>query len=159
MAPVQASAAYTIEHGAGFSGQVADQQNLEIMSGVAEGVVPIGIAVTRGSADGSVIVPSGTATFRGISVRSLDLEANAATAIEYVDGNEVAILTRGTIFVTANETVAPDEPVHFQHTGTGIGNFRNDTDTGDADLIVGATFLDDALVGELVRIRIPSAVA
>ena len=157
--PVQASADYTIEHAAGFRGQVADQQNIEIMSGVAEGVVPVGIAVTRGALDTGVIVPSGTGTFRGVSVRSLDLEANAATAIEYVDGNEVAILTRGTIFVEANETVAVGEPVFFQHTGTGIGNFRNDADTAQADQIVGAEFLDAGLVGELVRIRIPSAVA
>jgi len=157
MAPVQTT--YSINHAPGFAGQVADQNDIAIMSGVAEGTVPVGIAVTRGALDTGVIVPAGTAAFRGVSVRSLDLEANASTAIEYVDGNEVALLTRGTVFVTANETVAPGEPVFFQHTGTGIGNFRNDADTAQADAIVGATFLDDGLVGELVRIRIPSAVA
>ncbi len=151
--------AYQIDHSAGFAGQVADHNNIEIMSGVAEGTIPVGVALTRGALDTGVIVPAADITFRGVSVRSLDLEANASTAIEYVDGNEVAILTRGTIFVTVNETVAVGDSVFFIHTGGDEGQFRQDVDTANATAVVGATFLDAGTVGTLVRIRIPSAVA
>jgi hypothetical protein len=153
--PVQTASDYTIYHAAGFKGQVADTENSTVSSGVAEGVITVGLAVVRGTADGSVIVPTVGGTFRGVVVRNLHQLENASTGVlEVQDGNEAPLLTRGTIFVEVANTVAADGAVFFQDAG---GLFRSDATGGTA--IAGATYLDAGTVGTIVRIRIPSAVA
>ncbi len=150
---------YSRDHAPNYRGQVVDANDAAIMSAVAEGTILPGDALIEGVAAGSVIVPNATGVFRGVAVRSLDLEANSSGIIEYVDGNEVACLRRGRIAVTVNETVVAGDPVFFIHTGGDEGQFRQDADTANADQIVGAEFLTGATVGLLAVINIPSAVA
>ncbi|MEE9382853.1 MAG: hypothetical protein V3V08_05505 [Nannocystaceae bacterium] len=153
---VQAATDYTETHEAGFKGQIADENDATVMSGVAEGDIPVGIGVVRGTANSrGVKVPTAGGTFRGVVVRNLHQLEDAATGIlEIQDGNEAPLLTRGTIFVELNDTVAIDDPVFLEDVG---GLFRMDATGGTA--IVGATFLDAGVIGDIVRIRIPSAVA
>lgn len=153
---VQAATAYSETHEAGFKGQIADENDATVMSGLAAGDIPVGIAVVRGTANTrEVEVPTATGVFRGVVVRNLhQLEDSVTNVLEIQDGNEAPLLTRGTIFVELTNTVVVDGAVFFEDVG---GNFRSDATGGTA--IVGATYLDAGVSGEIVRIRIPSAVA
>lgn len=160
MPPVQGATDYTINHGAGYRGQVADEQNKEIVSGVAETatVIESGLAVIRGATDRSVKVPDGAGIFRGVVVRNMDaIGADSSSPISYESGEELPLLTKGIIFVELSDTVVVDGAVFFDNVGASAGTFRSDV-TG-ATAIAGATYLDAGVTGEIVRIRIPSAVA
>ncbi len=152
---VQAATDYNEIHAPGFKGQIADENDATVMSGVAEGDIPVGIAVVRGTANTrGVKVPTAGGPFRGVVVRNLhQLEDDATGVLEIQDGNEVPLLTRGTIFIEINVTVTVDAPAAV------------DDDTGLFGIvgagyttIVGATFLDAGVSGDIVRVRIPSAV-
>ena len=153
---VQAATAYTETHEPGFKGQVADENDATVMSGLASGDIPVGIAVVRGTAaTREVIVPTAGGVFRGVVVRNLHQLEDATTGVlEVQDGNEVPLLTRGIIFVELTDTVVVDGAVFVNDVG---GNFRSDATAATA--IVGATYLDAGVSGDIVRIRIPSAVA
>ena len=152
---VQAATAYSETHEPGFKGQIADENDATVMSGVAEGDIPVGIAVVRGTANTrGVKVPTAGGPFRGVVVRNLHQLEDAATGVlEVQDGNEVPLLTRGTIFVELADTVAVDGAVFVVDIG---GLFRSDATLATA--IAGATYLDAGVSGDIVRIRIPSAV-
>lgn len=152
---VQSATDYSEIHDPGFKGQIADENDATVMSGVAEGDIPVGIAVVRGTANTrGVKVPTAGGPFRGVVVRNLhQLEDEATGVLEIQDGNEAPLLTRGTIFVELSETVVVDGAVFVEDVG---GLFRDDATGGTA--IVGATYLDAGVAGDIVRIRIPSAV-
>lgn len=147
---------YSTNHAEGFKGQIADENDAVVMSGLAEGDIPVGIAVVRGTVNTrGVAVPAATGIFRGVVVRNLhQLEDASSGVLEVQDGNEVPLLTRGTIFVELDGTVTVDMAVTFAD----VGGLFGPAGAGHT-AIVGATFLDAGISGEIVRIRIPSAVA
>jgi len=153
---VQGATSYSNIHGAGFKGQVADANDALISSALAEGDIPTGVACVRGTADSrGVKVPTAGGIFEGVAVRNLhQLEDATTNVLEIQDGHEVPLLRRGDVFVELDETVAVDDPVYFADVGGLFGN-----DATARTLIVGARFLDGGVVGDIVRIRIPSAVA
>lgn len=150
---------YSRDHAALYKGQVQDANDAAIFSDVSEGTILPGEACIEGASHGTVIKANATGTFRGVAVRSLDMQANASGVIQYNDEQEVALLRRGRIGVEVAETVVAGDPVCFIHTGAGAGNFRNDVDGGNADLIVGAEFITSTAIGGIATINIPSAVA
>ena len=147
---------YSKNIGVAYKGQVTDENNALISSALAEGDIPVGIAVVRGTADSrGVKVPTAGGIFEGVVVRNLhQLEDAVTNVLEVQDGHEVPLLRRGTIAVELDETVAVDDPVYFADVG---GLFGNDA-TGRT-LVVGARFLDGGVIGDIARIQIPSAVA
>lgn len=150
---------YSVDHSALYKGQVQDANNAAIFSDVSEGVILPGSACIEGTAAGTVITANASATFRGVAVRHLDIQAQADGSLQYNDEQEVALLRRGRIGVQVAETVVAGDPVFFIHTGAGAGNFRNDADTGNANAIVGAEFITSTAIGGVATINIPSAVA
>jgi len=95
--------------------------------------------------------------FRGVAVRQ-PVKTTIATAglygypgitsvtvtADYVDGEVVPVLYDGSIWCYSEEAIADGDPVYVRAGGTGtIGAFRNDSDGGDAVLVVGAKFARD----------------
>ena len=153
---VQTATAYTTVLAPGYKGAVADANDALITSALAEGDIPVGVAVVRGTADSrGVKVPTAGGIFEGVVIRNLHQLEDASTGVlEVQDGKEAPVLRRGDVWVEVEDTVAIDDPVYYQDVG---GLFRMDVTGGT--IVVGARFLDAGVSGDIVRIRIPSAVA
>jgi len=126
-----------------------------------DGNVGFGLAVVQGATDGQVVSPTATGgTFRGITVRNLEVVNNESGVAEYQADDFITLRNFGTIIVKTEVAVVKDAPVFFRHTagagGTVIGAFRSDADTATADLITGARFNASAGAGELVEVILPS---
>lgn len=81
----------------------------------------------------------------GVSVQSQQYTDNDGDA-EYRDGVAVSTLTKGRIWVKAEDTITSlDDAVYLRHTANGAvnvpGRFRTDADTAKADVIANARWL------------------
>lgn len=120
-----------------------------------------GLAVVQGTNDNEVKVATATGgTFRGVTVRNLDVNNDEATGLAtYKQDEPITIRNFGYIVVKTEVSVSKDDPVYFRHTANGalstIGAFRSNGDTSRADSVDGAYFAESAGAGELVRICLP----
>lgn len=149
-----AQTSYTIDQGIGYAGQLFDVGPQIRISRSAEGDVPFGVAVVRGTdadkqgaagaaADGSLL---------GIAYRSLEREGAANTGeIQYNDTETLGILQSGRIYAVCPTGCVPGDLVNAVN-ATGV------LDSGAA--VAGETQLDDAqwdstaAAGELGVIRL-----
>lgn len=128
----------------GYAGMVADTSLRDVVSKTIEtAAVAFGLAVGRGTADGSVKL--GGTGFEGIVI-----DDKSHTADTYSVGEVAPVARKGTIWVTAGASVAPSDTVYFA-AATGI--ISNISAGGTA--ITGAKFLDTAASGALVRVYLP----
>lgn len=130
----------------GYTGQVADMSLSEIMSREVETAsIGFGVAVIQGAADHGCRTGA-AGVFLGITVRDIALDPTNADL--YTVGDTAAILTRGTMFVTAGEAVVAGDLVYRTTAGvlnkTAIGN----------TLVANARWDTSAANGELARIRL-----
>ena len=136
-------ATYPTRLPAGYPGMIADGSLHDSISKVVEtAVVAFGLAVGRGTADGSVKL-SGTG-FEGITA-----DDKTRTVDSYAIGEQAAVIRKGIVWVTASTAgVDPSKAVTFT-AATGV--------IGDALLatITGAKFLDTVAIGGLVRVYLP----
>lgn len=91
--------AYAAAHSVGYPGQLADGNPTEIVSLVAEGNIPMGSVVKKGTSDNQVLV--GGPLPIGIAVRSLDVEADIYAATQVL-----GVLKKGYIYLTIANTGA-----------------------------------------------------
>ncbi len=138
--------AYADRLALGYIGQVADMSLSDIMSREVETAsIGFGVAVIQGTSDHGC--KTGAAgVFLGITVRDIALDPTNADL--YTVGDTAAIMTRGTMFVTAGEAVVAGDVVY--RTAAGV---LNKTATGNT-LIVGARWETTAANGALARIRL-----
>ena len=135
---------YPTRMAAAYAGMVADTSLHDIVSKVVEtAAVAFGLAVGRGTADGSVKL--GGAGFEGIVV-----DDKTKTADSYAVGDVAGVARKGTVYVTAGASVAPTDTVYF---AAATGVISNISAGGTA--ITGAKFLDTAASGALVRVYLP----
>ena len=129
---------------AGYAGLIADASLHDTVSKVVEtATVAFGLAVGRGTADGSVKL--GGTGFEGVTV-----DDKTRTADSYAVGEYAAVARKGTIWVTAGASVTPADTVYF---AAATGVISNISAGGTA--ITGAKFMDTAANGALVRVYLP----
>jgi len=129
--------------------------------------IPFGLGVVKvaGQPD-QVALPTGASTaasLLGIAHRDLTVELGQATLENaYPVESAVAVMSRGRIWVRAEEAVAPTDAVYMRIASPGaapeaIGAFRNDVDGGDALLLTGCRFISyDATTGlAILEINLP----
>lgn len=149
-----AQTAYTKELREAINGMIAwDFGTADITSANADAVVPFGVAVIKGSTDGSVIVGRTTDLVKGISVRSL-INENAVEqgAVSNAKFETVAILRAGYIWMTnksAATAVAEDDDVFLNAVGE-----LTDASEGGAVKLVGSRVEIGAAAGALALVRI-----
>lgn len=133
-----AQTSYTIDQGNAYAGQLFDVGPQVRISRSAEGIVPFGVAVVRGTdADRQAAIGAAAdGSLLGISYRSLEREGAANTGeVDYSDKDTVGILQDGRIYAVCPTGCIPGAAVKAVN-ATGI------LDSGAAG--VGETQLDDA---------------
>ncbi len=125
------------------NGTVASMSSWDADTYVAEGTIPFGLVVSKGAED-NTCAKAGT-LFVGVSVR--DVTLTHSTADQYQVGDNVAVLTRGDIWVVAKEAVVARTAVKY------------DTSTGElgkaaGTAISGAVWMTTADVGGLAICRL-----
>lgn len=133
-------------------GMVSDLTDKTIISRAAEGDVDFGLALVQGTdPQKQVKVPTASAVFEGVSAERFYIEQDLATG-EGVnkDGESVAVLRKGRIWVHIDQDVAINDPVYFRHTSSlgKEGYFRKDISGGEADLVPTAIFRRTATAAE-----------
>lgn len=124
--------AYNLKMAVAVAGLLFDLADNTVESAAAEGFVPFGSAVVKGTIDNGiggsaqVKVPSADGQlFRGIAVRDLSQPIPASGDAGYADTATVGYLRQGRIWVETNDAVALDAPAFFIHSGNGAGKFAD----------------------------------
>lgn len=139
--------AYDTDHPLGYAGMPADASLCDVASrSVEDAAVGFGLAVGRGTADGSCRL--GGTGFEGITVADKSREADDTNADQYAVGEVAGVVRKGAVWVTASTNVGPADPVTFTAATGVIG-------AGLATTIAGAKFETTATAGNLVRVYLP----
>lgn len=133
----------------GFAGMIANGETGNRISRTAESAMAFGVPVYRGTGDhGCTDVVGTAATFLGISIAHEALQPLAGeTADNYQVNDNVAILTKGVIWVTAGEAVTDGAQAYADATTGAIV----DTSTSNI-LLTGWVFDQTAASGAIVRL-------
>lgn len=120
---------------AGLKGGFADAGPHDIISGVSDEIIQMGIGL-QVEVSGLVTLPSAAGDqFQGISLMKHKAPPNATGVSQYEIGQAIPVLRKGRVYVTAEEAVNPTLPVFLRHTVNGgdvPGDFRTDLDTANA---------------------------
>lgn len=134
----------------GLNGMVANQEDYNIITRVAEGAIPFGRAVVQGTLDNEGKIPSAGGTFRGISCRDPTLVIAAGETVDqYQDNENAGLLTRGVMWIEVPSPVIAGGNVFFSNT-TG----RLSSITEASTQIVGALWDSSAAAGQLAKVRL-----
>lgn len=136
----------------GIEGQLADSAFKDAISALAEGAIPMGKLVIRGTdpvkqgklpgASGDVTTAAGVL---GVSIHDQAREADLAGVVTNLDKSAVSVLRRGRIVVKTEEAVTPADPVvvRFSAGGLGVGSFAKTAGAAHAAL-AGAKWMSSA---------------
>ena len=157
---------YSINQGISQAGMLADLGNNDVVSkydtldslGVA-----FGLGLAQGAADDQVHLPSAsTDKFVGISVLVQHKEQQLGTGlVNYKQGDMISVLRKGRVWVQVDSAVVAGAPVFCRFaagSGSVLGSFRADADTGSASQVMGSVFTSSAVAGGLaiVDINLPA---
>jgi len=136
MALTQVQTAVAANAVIGLPGDAYDGAVHDMVTKIAAEVIPFGVWVAF-TAEGTCELPDATGEVTAIHGGGVAMrDPNLATATAgYAVGDPVRVMTRGRIFVLAEEAVViTDTPFARFATGTGtqLGAFRNDADTATA---------------------------
>ena len=146
-----AQTAYSISIGNATPGLLADINDNEIDSFLAEEIIPFGVVVQRGTSDKQVLL-GGDALGIGISVRDLAREGAPSTgAVAYADEEAVGVLRRGKIFVTIPSGGSAGDPINYVD-ATGV--IDAGAPIAGETAIAGATLEEDVVAGAIGAIRV-----
>lgn len=148
--PVQTAYAETMKPGK--AGMVANMTNWDGDTRLCETVAGIGFgkAVGQGSDAKGVRIGAAAATgFVGIAIRDVTLEISAGD--KYLQGQNVAVLTEGDIWVVANAQVTAGQDVTFHKDN---GTFSTVAADSNNFAIAGARWMTSAGAGELAVLRL-----
>jgi hypothetical protein len=144
--------AYNETMARGLPGMVATMNNWDADTGVCETSAGIGfgLACGQGVADNGVTLGGAAAAdFRGVSVRDVTLDPLAVD--KYVLGTNVALLTRGDVWVTVDGAVNAGDNVTFVATTGALGSVAAD---GTHFTVDGARWMTSAASGGIARLRL-----
>lgn len=132
----------------GYHGQVADMRLTDILTRECEdATLGFGLAVIKGTGDEQVKVGA-AGTFVGLTVRDPSLPPSAANQDKYLDGDAVAVMQKGAMWITAPATITAGEAVYR----TAAGALTNVSTSNT--LIAGAIFETGGASGALVRVAL-----
>lgn len=139
--------AYKSAMAAAVAGMMANQEPKNLISREIEDAdgVGFGIPVFQGT-DDHQIVKDGTVV-RGVTV--IDKNRPAEQGDAYVEGDTVAVMVKGVVWVTAGANVAAGEPVYLDGTTKAFTNVATDNVA-----VSRAIFDSSASSGELVKVRL-----
>lgn len=158
--PVQGATDYTINHDQAVDGAVVDGQLKNTRSAAAEGAIPFGRVVSRGTTvDGQAKLPSSAALVAqclGVAVRQQDDVANASDVLQYEDEDAgITILDFGDIWMEAEDAVVAGQTAFVNWQNGDEGKVRSDAGGGDAAEQPEMTFMSSTGgANELVKVRV-----
>lgn len=146
---------YDLTQEVGVAGQKADAGFDRVESFAAEGAVPFGRAVIRGTADNQAeVADSAEGEFLGVAIRTHTQEQDFPEGgAEYRDEDTVSVLTDGVIFVETldDNTDAGDLAYVDVTAGDDQGKF---TTSDDGTLGPVGKFLTSGDENEIVQVRV-----
>lgn len=155
MAVIQSTYSENIDDA--VNGMLANANN-EVITKIVEETngIGFGVACSQGTADNQADLGASAATgFIGISVRDRSLvNESGQEADEYQDGQNIALLVRGEIWVTTGGAVNDGDDVTFNST-TGV--LSSAATSGSQFAITGARWMTTASSGGLARVRLGGA--
>jgi hypothetical protein len=151
--------AYTTYMPIGFAGMLADSGENDILSCRSEeaGLMPFGVAVTRGVLDWSAIQMVDTNSVP-IGVTLHTHQADPLIGIGIPNKGTLNLLKRGRVYVTVEEAVTPASPVFVRFAsgagGTQKGGFRASADSATAVAWTRARYLTTAAAAGLAVLEV-----
>jgi hypothetical protein len=152
---MSAQTSYTRIQDERIHGSLSGFNDNEIESGNAEEAIAVGIAVTRGTLAGQLLI-AGDADFLGVAIRDLSKEGAANTAvIDYSIEDNVSVLRSGRISLTCATGCTSGDAVNYNDT-TGV--IDSGAAGGGETAIGGATWETTTAAGAVGIVRFPSNV-
>lgn len=137
-----------------LEGMKADSGFDDILSALAEGVIPFGRLVRAGTDPDRQVIPLSAAgditnkkLVRGVAIHTHAIESTlgGSDVPSYKDKAAVSYMRKGRVAVQVEEAVTPADPVFARHTsgggGSEIGRFRTDADTASAAELANARYI------------------
>ena len=147
------------------SAVVSDPSNHTITVKATEGNVAIvnSFVVTSGASQATATITNTTQdTFYGVGARTQN-KPNPLNPLGsfgnplYFQGDCISLLTRGRIYVAAEQTLTSDSPVYWRFAANGLllpGGFRADSDGGRAIALPSARYTVGAAAGSVATLEI-----
>lgn len=154
---MSAQTSYSINQGKAYAGLIYAQAPHDIVSRAVETAAGIGfgVAVTRGTDADRQIDLAGSASFLGITIRSLEHEGAANTgAIKWDETETAGVMRKGYIWAVCPAGCVPGDAVKYTD-GTGVLNAG--AAGADETQLDGATWETTAAAGELAVIRLETS--
>lgn len=139
----------------GLAGQIADIGPTDIVTRIneSESAVPFGVFVTKGSAEGTAVLPEAATDITGLTGLGVVLRSHTQPRGEgYAAGDPLPVIKKGRVWVPVEDVVEAETEAFVRFVadaGEQQGAFRSDSDGTDAVALPGAKFVTDALAGEL----------
>lgn len=140
----------------GAPGQQFDSSPCEIISRIATEAIPFGTLV-KFTGDACELPDSSgeiTGNRWGVALK----DPTKATTVAYAVGDVVRILTKGRVYVLAEEAIVDTDAVFARHTtgtGTQKGAFRNDADTATAATPTGCAWFKGSTTMPVLEVNTP----
>lgn len=151
-----AQSTYGTAPAVGLPGQIANEELANIISRAVEtsGGINFGQPAARSATaanENSCRLMASGAVFLGIAVLSRAVPADADDPDNYPESTMAALMTQGTIFVTAGGTVAPGDDVTWN---TSTGRYSTAAADGSNLAIPGARFETNGGNGDIVIVSL-----
>ncbi len=133
---MSAQTSYAINQAVAYAGLIFAQAPKDVISRDVETAagIPFAVVVSRGTDKDRQCLLGGTTGILGITVRSLDREADdAAGAIEYAENETAAIMREGCIWAVCPTGCVPGDAVNFVE-ATGVLDSGAPADTTETAL-------------------------
>jgi hypothetical protein len=139
-------------------GQLADIGQADIVTRIneTEASVPFGVFVTKGTAEGTAVLPEAATDITGPAGLGVVLRSHTQPQGEgYAAGDPLPVIKKGRVWVPVEDEVEAETEAFVRFvagTGEQLGAFRSDADGTDAVALPGAKFITDAPAGELALV-------
>lgn len=154
---------YDYQLPAGFPGERADADAYSALTCVATAATAFGLAVAQSGSGNQCALPAAAADkIVGITMHTAREQGYQTGTTQYESGDPLPVMTKGRIFVTAEQAVAPGDPVFVRFAVNGgnnvLGALRKDADNPGAGAtavqLPGAVFRTSASAGAIAVVEI-----
>lgn len=155
---VSAIEAHTDVYSANDPDSDSDNRTVVLLAESGKDVIVTNVAVTGGSSQaGSTVTQATAESLYGIAL-STSKEQDSDGIVQYSENDPVSVLRQGSALVKTEQAVDSDDDVYVRIKGDGSttfpGNFRKDSDSGDAVAVTGARFKTSADADGIVEVEI-----
>jgi len=139
------------------AGRIAEHHPAEyITTKIAEGVIPFGRAVVKGTGDNDAVLPSAADDVL-LGVAGFSTEAGDIDNEQYSDNDPVAVVETGIVVVYVEEAVSIGDPVRIRHaaaTGKVPGSFAVTAEAAKTALVSNAQWKSETTGAGLAQLYI-----